>query len=58
MQEYINQLARVYNTLFNINTKGEDTLLLADCLRAFQAILGQMSQEVQQQSIEQVKEEE
>lgn len=58
MQEYINQLVRVYNTLFNINTKGEDTLLLADCLRAFQAILGQMSQEVQQQSIEQVKEEE
>ena len=58
MQEYINQLARVYNTLFNINTKGEDTLLLADCLRAFQAILGQMSQEVQQQSIEQATEEE
>lgn len=58
MQEYINQLARVYNTLFNINTKGEDTLLLADCLRAFQAILSQMSQEVQQQSIEQAKEEE
>lgn len=44
MQEYINQLARVYNTLFNINTKGEDTLLLADCLRALQAILSQMSQ--------------
>ena len=58
MQEYINQLVRVYNTLLDISTKGEDTFLMADCLRAFQAILGQMSQEVQQQSIEQAKEEE
>lgn len=57
MQEYINQLARVYNTLLDISTKGEDTLLMADCLRVFQGTLAQMSQEIQQQSTEQREEE-
>lgn len=28
------QLSRIYNTLLLINTKGEDTLIMADCLRA------------------------
>jgi hypothetical protein len=57
MQEYINQLARVYNTLLDISTKGEDTLLMADCLRVFQGTLTQMNQEIQQQSTEQREEE-
>ena len=32
--EDINQLTRIYNTLLLINTKGEDTMLMSDCLRA------------------------
>jgi hypothetical protein len=28
MQEYIDQLIKVYNTLFNISTKGEDTIIM------------------------------
>lgn len=28
------QLSRIYNTLLLINTKGEDTLIMADCLKA------------------------
>lgn len=35
-KEQIEQLTRVYNTLFEITTKGEDTLVMADCIRAFQ----------------------
>ena len=35
-QEQLNQLSRIYNTLLEIQTKGEDTLIMADCLRALQ----------------------
>lgn len=38
-KEQIEQLTRVYNTLFEITTKGEDTLVMADCIRAFQQII-------------------
>lgn len=30
----MNQLIQIYNTLTTISTKGEDTLTMADCLRA------------------------
>lgn len=33
-QEELNQLVRIYNTLLTINTKGDDTLIMADCIRA------------------------
>lgn len=32
------QLTRIYNTLMLISTKGEDTLVMADCLRAIQQL--------------------
>lgn len=35
-EEQLDQLIRIYNTLFEIQTKGEDTLIMADCLRALQ----------------------
>lgn len=38
-KEQIEQLTRVYNTLFEITTKGEDTLVMADCIRAFQQVI-------------------
>ena len=41
--EQVNQLARIYNTLLNISTKGEDTLVMADCLRAFEAVVNEIS---------------
>ena len=37
--EQLQQLARIYNTLLTINTKGEDTVVMADCIRAFQQVL-------------------
>lgn len=29
-------LTRVYNTLLLVNTKGEDTMIMGECLRALQ----------------------
>jgi len=35
-KEQLEQLARIYNTLLNVGTRGEDTLIMADCLRALE----------------------
>lgn len=32
--EKLEILSRIYNTLLLVNTKGEDTLTMADCLKA------------------------
>lgn len=32
MQEYFDQLIKVYNTLLSISTKGEDTIMMSQCL--------------------------
>lgn len=37
-QEQFAQLERIYNTLKMISTKGEDTLVMADCLRAIESL--------------------
>lgn len=41
-REQLEQLARIYNTLLNISTKGEDTLVMADCLRALEQVVKQI----------------
>ena len=33
-KEQFENLSRIYNTLLLVNTKGEDTLTMADCLNA------------------------
>lgn len=35
-QEQLEQLTRIYNTMLEISTKGESTLIMADCLRALE----------------------
>ena len=40
--EQANQLIYIYNTLLQINTKGEDTINMAECLRALKALLPQL----------------
>lgn len=37
-QYYYEQLARVYNTMTLISTKGQDTLYMAECLKALKEI--------------------
>lgn len=37
-QEQFTQYERIYNTLKLISTKGDDTLVMADCLRAMESL--------------------
>lgn len=37
--EKLEILSRIYNTLLLINTKGEDTLIMADCLRGLKEFI-------------------
>ena len=48
--EQVEQLTRIYNTMLEIRTKGEDTIVMADCLRALQQVITQVVQSNQQQS--------
>lgn len=34
MYEKLEILSRIYNTLLLVNTKGEDTMIMADCLKS------------------------
>lgn len=42
-QEQVNQFVRIYNTLCTVATRGEDTIVMGDCLRAMQTL----AQEIQ-----------
>lgn len=42
----LEQLIRIYNTLTTISTKGEDTLIMADCLNAFRPLLLELQEEM------------
>ena len=46
-REQLDQLTRIYNTMLEIRTKGEDTLVMADCLRALEQTLVAISQSSQ-----------
>lgn len=41
-KEQVEQLTRIYNTMLEIRTKGEDTLVMADCLRALEQVVTQV----------------
>ena len=43
-QEQLEQLARIYNTFLNINTRGEDTFIMADCLRALERVIKEIDE--------------
>ena len=42
-QEQVNQFVRIYNTLCTVSTRGEDTIVMGECLRAMQVL----AQEIQ-----------
>lgn len=42
--EQLQQLTRIYNTLLEVQTKGENTLIMADSLRAFEQIIKEIAQ--------------
>lgn len=41
----IEQLTRITNTLSRISTRGEDTLAMADCLRALMQIINNLNEQ-------------
>lgn len=46
IQQNLEQLIRVYNTLLLVNTKGEDTILMGDCLKVMKQTLETMQKEL------------
>ena len=38
-QMHLEQLIRIYNTLLTISTKGEDTVIMGQCLGAMKDVL-------------------
>lgn len=40
---YMDQLVKIYNTLLTVSTKGEDTLTMAECLKALRQTIMEMS---------------
>ena len=45
------QITRIYNTLLLISTKGEDTIIMADCLRAISSMLQAPAKEMSESAI-------
>lgn len=40
-------LTRIYNTLLLVNTKGEDTMIMGECLHAIQSFILTKKQEIE-----------
>ena len=57
-REQVEQLSRIYNTMLEIRTKGEDTMIMSDCLRALEQVVQQVVQANQQPAADSVPVEE
>ena len=44
-EKYVQDLTKLYNTLLLISTRGEDTMIMAECLRALQRTVEEMAKE-------------
>lgn len=42
MQMHLEQLMKIYNTLLLVSTKGEDTVIMGQCLSAFREVLTEL----------------
>lgn len=41
-KEQLTQLGKIYNTLTLISTKGEDTITMAECLKALKSLYSEL----------------
>lgn len=46
--EQLDILSRIYNAMCEIRTSGQDTITMADCLRALESIVTQIARSAQQ----------
>jgi hypothetical protein len=44
-QDIMEQLVKIYNTLSLVSTKGEDTVIMGQCLAAFRQVLNELAQD-------------
>lgn len=51
-KEQLDMLSRIYNTMLEIKTKGEDTIVMADCLRALEQVIVSINQAPVQSEVE------
>ena len=49
--EKLEQLFRIYNTLLLVNTKGEDTMIMGDCLKAIKSFISNEKEVLDNQQI-------
>ena len=56
MIEYIQQLIRIYNGLCTIETKGENTIVMGECLKAMQQVVNSMQANMNKKPSEAEKE--
>lgn len=47
--EQLDMLSRIYNAMCEIRTSGQDTMTMADCLRALESIVTQIARTAQMQ---------
>ena len=47
--EKLEGLSRIYNTFLLVNTKGEDTIIMADCLKALKEFIINEKKEIDNQ---------
>lgn len=47
-KENIDTLMQIYNALGMVSTRGEDTLTMADCLRALREVILALNEEVEE----------
>lgn len=45
--EQLDMLSRIYNAMCEIRTSGQDTMTMADCLRALESIVTQIARTAQ-----------
>ena len=51
MEQYFETLAKVYNTLLLISTKGEDTVAMGQCLMTLKEMLITIKEEISSKNI-------
>ena len=51
-EQELKQLGKIYNTLTLVSTKGEDTITMAECLKALKALYQELKNKPVETSIE------
>ena len=45
-KEQLTVLSQIYNTMLLVETKGENTMIMAECIKALQMVIGQAAKEM------------